>query len=128
VFEAVNEVRKKRQLQPLVWHSGAAEAARSHSRAMAERGFFSHIDPRSGDPAARLNKAGVRWRAIAENLFQQRGCPDSVQCAIDGWLNSPDHRRNLLNPGYTHTGVGITTNERGTSYYTQIFLIPASRN
>ena len=70
-----------------------------------------------------MKEAGVGWRFVAENLFEQRGCADAVQCAVDGWLNSPGHKRNLLNTKYTDTGIGIA-NKRGTVYYTQIFLTP----
>jgi uncharacterized protein YkwD len=89
---------------------------------MAQRDFFSHTDPERGDLAARMRTAGVRWRLLAENLFEQRGCADAVQCAVDGWLNSPGHKRNLLDAHYTDTGIGIASNKRGTVYYTQIFL------
>jgi uncharacterized protein YkwD len=124
LFDAVNAVREKRGIGKLQWHEGAAVAAQSHSRAMAERGFFSHTDPERGDLAMRMRANGVTWNSVAENLFQQRGCPDAVQCAVDGWMQSSGHRQNLLNAIYTHTGIGISSNQDGTVYYTQIFLAP----
>ncbi len=124
LFEAVNAVRVREGAPKLQWHAGAAAAAESHSRAMAQRDFFSHIDPKRGDLPARMKEAGVHWRLVAENLFEQRGCADAVQCAVDGWFNSPGHKRNLLNAEYTDTGIGIASNKRGTVYYTQIFLTP----
>lgn len=124
VFEAVNAERKKQRSPELQWHAGAAAAAQSHSRVMAERRFFSHTDPERGDLKTRLKNAHVGWTAIAENLFQQRGCRDPVRCAVDGWLQSAGHRRNMLNPSYTHTGIGISRDTRGTLYYTQVFLVP----
>jgi uncharacterized protein YkwD len=122
LLDAVNRVRVREGVPELQWHPGVAGAAEAHSRAMAERGFFSHTDPEKGDLAARMKQAGVRWSSVAENLFQQRGCPDGVQCAVQGWLESPGHRKNLLSPEYTGTGIGIISDERGTVYYTQIFM------
>jgi uncharacterized protein YkwD len=124
LFKAVNVVRRREGVPELRWLSSAAAAAESHSRAMAQRGFFSHTDPQRGDLAARIKKAGVQWSLIAENLFQQRGCPDAVRCAVEGWLESAGHRRNLLNAKYTHTGIGVSSDERKTLYYTQIFVTP----
>ena len=127
LFRDINTVRQQHRAPGLTWHAGAAELAQSHSDSMARRGFFSHTDPQRGDLAARAKEARLRWSAIAENLFQQRGCPDLVRCAVEGWLNSAGHRRNMLNPEYTHTGIGISRDKGGVVYYTQILLAPASR-
>ena len=124
IFDAVNAVRVREGVPELRWHSGAAAAAESHSRAMAQRGFFSHTDPKRGDLSDRMKEAGVRWSLVAENLFEQRGCADAVQCAVKGWLDSAGHRKNMLNARYTDTGTGISSDKRGTIYYTQIFLTP----
>jgi uncharacterized protein YkwD len=124
LFDAINAERRRNGVSELQWHDGAARAAEAHSRSMAERRFFSHTDPERGDLRERLKEAGIAWRAIAENLYQQRGCPDAIRCAVEGWLNSPGHRQNLLNPQYTHSGIGISPDSRGAMYYTQIFLVP----
>jgi uncharacterized protein YkwD len=126
VFRAVNRERKTRAIPELEWHERAAKAAHVHSKRMAERNFFSHIDPRRGDLADRLKAEGISWTAIAENLFQQQGYKDPVERAVAGWLKSEGHKRNLLNPAYTHTGIGVATRSDGTTFYTQIFLRPAS--
>jgi uncharacterized protein YkwD len=124
LFKAVNAVRQQHRLPELQWNPAVAALARSHSDAMARNGFFSHIDPRTGPLDARMKTARVQWSSIAENLFRQRGCPDAVHCAVQGWTKSAQHRRNMLNPSYTHTGIGITSDDDGTLYYTQIFLAP----
>jgi uncharacterized protein YkwD len=93
---------------------------------MATRGFFSHDDPERGGPDRRLTRAGIPWRAVAENIYRQRGYRDPVARAVEGWMRSPGHRQNILNPEYTHSGTGVFISGDGTAYYTQIFLRPAS--
>lgn len=124
LFDAVNSARVRERIPELIWHSGAALAAHAHSRAMAERGFFDHTDPQQGDLAERLNKAGIGWTSIAENLFHEQGHADPAGRAVQVWLKSAGHRRNLLNRTYTHTGIGAASDGGGTIYFTQIFLIP----
>lgn len=127
LFDAVNRTRARERVLKLVWHPAAAAVAQTHSRAMAERGFFDHEDPQRGDLAERLNKAGVAWTSIAENTFQEQGHSDPVGRAVEVWLKSPGHRQNLLNRSYTDTGIGFASDRRGTVYFTQIFLVPAKR-
>ncbi len=124
IFHAVNQERKTRGVAELQWHEGAASAANVHSKRMAERNFFSHVDPRRGDLADRLKAEGISWTSIAENLFQQQGYSDPVQRAVTGWLNSEGHKRNMLSAVYTHTGIGVATRSDGTIFYTQILLRP----
>jgi uncharacterized protein YkwD len=124
VFVQVNQVRKSRGLAPLAWNSKLAAAARQHSERMARHGQLSHVDPEYGDTAARLDRFGIAWSACAENLSQETGFQDPVNQAVEGWLQSPGHRKNLLGRIFTQTGVGVAVSSRGTVTFTQIFLAP----
>jgi uncharacterized protein YkwD len=124
LFDALNDVRSRHGLQPLAWRDEAADVARSHSRAMYDRGFFAHVDPKRGDLTERLKQAGIEWGAIAENIYMQQGHEDPIRRAVKGWMNSPGHRRNILSDRYTQTGIGVFTSPNGTDYYTQVFLSP----
>jgi uncharacterized protein YkwD len=124
VFARVNQERKARGLAPLAWNSKLAAAARQHSERMTRRGQLSHVDPEYGDTAARLDRFGITWSACAENLSQETGFQDPVHQAVEGWLQSPGHRKNLLGRVFTQTGVGAAVSSRGTVTFTQIFLAP----
>lgn len=122
--EGVNVQRKKNNLPPLTWDDQVAEVARSHSQNMATRNFFSHTDPRLGELDERLKRKKVQWRMCGENIFYEKGYPNPVQAAVEGWMESPGHKKNILTPEFTHSGVGLFRRADGTFYFTQIFIRP----
>lgn len=100
----VNRHRRARGLGALAWDERVARVAEAHSRDMTRRGFFDHENPDGHSPFDRLAKAGVRYRAAAENIAEG---PDRASVVLDGWIGSTGHRRNLENPAYTHHGIGL---------------------
>lgn len=121
VFAGINEQRRLQGLPQLVWSEELAREARAHSQAMAERNFFSHDDPVRGSFAQRIQAAGIACGACGENLFMARGFADPVPVAIEGWMNSPGHRANILDARFRRTGIGIAQAADGAVYFTQIF-------
>ena len=105
----------------LKWNPKIADAARSHSRRMATKRFFSHEDPQFGGPGNRLSAAGIAWRLCGENIFEEYGESDPVQSAVRGWMHSAGHRKNILTRGFTHTGLGVAIGHDGTYTITQMF-------
>ena len=126
IFQSVNQARIQRSLPPLEWHQDLAHQARLHSRRMAERRFFSHIDPQRGGMAERIRSDPTlpRYRAAAENLYFAQGSADPAREAVLRWLDSPGHRANLLGGSYRRTGIGVAAGRGGAYYVTQIFLAP----
>jgi uncharacterized protein YkwD len=128
LFDAVNQRRNEKRLSPLVWSDVLATEARRHSVAMMEGGFFSHRDPVRGDLDRRINEneAKILWRRIAENLHQQQGMREPVSSAVDSWMKSAGHRKNILDRSFTDSGIKIAIAADGTYYATQIFglLLP----
>jgi uncharacterized protein YkwD len=99
VHRLINEQRRRAKLPPLTWHERVAQAARDHSKNMAERNFFDHRDPRLGDVDQRLNRFRIEWRACGENIFMLHGYSNPAQVAVNGWMDSPGHRANILQDG-----------------------------
>jgi uncharacterized protein YkwD len=119
ILDLVNAERTSRGLAALAWHPGAADVARAHSTDMAARDFFDHVNPDGLDPGDRLAAAGIHPSAWGENIAA--GYPDAAS-VMDAWMNSPGHRANILNPIYTHLGVGICDAGSMAPYWTQDFL------
>src|SRR5438094_2023538 len=96
---AINEVRRQHGLVPLRLNRALASAARRHSRSMAQHGFFEHDSWDGSQFWQRIELAypqlpGHAW-ATGENLVW--ASPDlSASSAIEMWLKSPPHRKNLL--------------------------------
>jgi uncharacterized protein YkwD len=122
-FELVNEERRERGQQPLVWDAELSRLARQHSENMARRNFFSHTDPEGLDTADRAAVGGVcGWRAIAENIAYNQGFDDPVGFAVERWMQSPKHRENILRTAFTHAGIGVSRAADGRVYLTQVFV------
>lgn len=112
----------KGRANPLVWDPRLAAVARRHSEEMAENGFFSHQGLDGSLPYMRVSRAGIRWRASGENIAKY----SDVAQAEAAFMNEPrsqnNHRGNILNPEYTHVGVGIARGSDGMLYITQEFV------
>lgn len=115
--ERVNRHRQSRGLHALVWDERIAAVARRHSEDMARRGYFSHETPEGVDPFERLRRAGIEFRAAAENIGEGDGGGERM---LRGWLASPGHRANLESQATTHHGIG-----RSGRFWTHVFVRPA---
>ncbi len=102
--DRINRHRVAIGCRGLAWDERLAAVARRHSEDMARRRFFGHTNPDGLDPFDRLRRAGVRYRAAAENLAQGQV---HGRDTYDDWIESPGHRHNLENCEYTHFGIGL---------------------
>ena len=118
---ATDAARAAHGLAPLRPDRGLARAAGAHALENARRGVLDHgsPDPARATPAARVALAGVALVEIGENLARIPGT-SVARRAVDGWLASPPHRRNLLDPGFTHVGFGVADGPGGR-YVVQLF-------
>jgi uncharacterized protein YkwD len=124
VFQLVNNERTYRGLAELQWDDRLAAEARRQASNMAARGFFSHVDPVRGDVPDRLAKAGIPWSRFEENLLQQLGYEDPARFAVLSWMESPGHRKNILDKEVTHAGVGAARRGDGALFLAQEFIRP----
>src|SRR5262249_4550301 len=104
IFELANQERAKGGAPPLKWNNNLALAARLHSDQMARHNQLSHQFSDEAELGARLAQQGSRFDADAENV----GYAGSADELHSGWMDSPPHRTNMLNPRYDQMGVGIT--------------------
>lgn len=111
----------KGRARPLQWDARLAAIARLHSQEMASNGFFGHEGADGSLPDARISRVGIHWRASGENIAKY---PDVIE-AEAAFMNEPrfqpNHRANILNPDYTHVGVGVVKGADGMFYITQEF-------
>lgn len=116
VVELTNAERAKVGLNPLEMYSPLMAAAKAKSQDMANLGYFSHTSPTYGSPFDQMRAAGIQYKAAGENIAQGQRTPEQV---VNAWMNSPGHRANILNPNFTHIGVGFVENGY---YWTQQFI------
>lgn len=92
----VNALRADAGLDALEVSGALAQAATGHARDMAQNGFFSHSGSNGSGIGDRARAAGYGFCYIAENIAKGQA---SVQAALDGWMSSTGHRRNILSDG-----------------------------
>ncbi len=147
VHNLTNQYRTQNGLKALSWDDKLSNIARSHSQDMASRDYFSHDTPEGKDPTDRGTSQGYRcqktvgnliYSGIAENLFQNN-LYDSVtiigivpihdwnsqdelaKSTVDGWMESPGHRENILTKTYDREGIGVEIASDDKVYITQDF-------
>ena len=111
----------KGRARPLQWDGRLAEVARLHSEEMAREGFFGHEGMDGSQPFNRVSRAGIQWRLTGENIAKCRDVEEAEAIFMDEPKFQQNHRGNILNPAYTHIGVGIASGPDGTLYITQEF-------
>jgi uncharacterized YkwD family protein len=113
----INIERTKQGLKPLVIDSKLCMIARKKSLDMKEKNYFSHQSPTYGSPFDMLKQFGVSSQTSGENIAAGYS---TAQAVVTGWMNSQGHRENILNPAFTHIGVGYVTGGSYGTYWTQI--------
>ncbi|MFJ2652027.1 CAP domain-containing protein [Streptomyces sp. NPDC087420] len=118
VLALTNAERGAAGLRPLAPDRRLAGAAQTYSADMAARAFYSHTSPEGLAPWDRAAAAGAPHRGIGENIACGQRTAAEV---VEGWMNSPGHRANILKPDFTHLGVGYAGGGPAGTYWTQLF-------
>jgi uncharacterized protein YkwD len=121
LLELTNQQRANNGVAALRLSAQLGRAAQSHAEDMANRNFFSHTGSNGSSMSDRVNQAGYSWQAVGENIYM--GTSATPRQAVTGWMNSPGHRRNILNSNYTEIGFGVASRGRDV-YYVQVFGRP----
>jgi uncharacterized protein YkwD len=124
VFNLLNAERRSKGLLELEWNDDVAAVARLHSHNMADGKFFSHRGTDGSMVDDRADRLGLgTWRVIGENIAYMRGYENPAALAVEKWMESTAHRKNLLGPNWKESAVGVAITEDGTYYMTQVFLL-----
>jgi len=127
VVEMTNRARRAKGLAPLLKDDELTDVARAYSDDMLVRRFFDHTTPEGEDFDERIsNHYRHRVSVVGENIWSAFGYyPGNLQQLaqeiVADWMNSPDHRANLLDPDFTHLGVGVSVRHH-TIRVTQEFV------
>lgn len=113
LLENHNDARRLGSIPPLQADSRLDYMAQSHAIAMQKSGRMSHDNAGDGTFSQRLRQFGIQASAAGENVAAGYKTESAV---MQGWLNSPEHRANILNRSYTHMGAG-----RAGNYWCVVF-------
>ncbi|MEU0412348.1 CAP domain-containing protein [Streptomyces griseorubiginosus] len=115
VLTLVNAERAKAGCSPLTENAKLTKAAQDHSQDMADHQNMSHTGSDGSSMADRLTRVGYAFRTAGENVAYGYSSPESV---MDGWMNSPGHKANILNCAFKEIGIGLA---QPGFYWTQDF-------
>jgi uncharacterized protein YkwD len=122
IHESINTQRASYGLPELELNSQLSTAARLHSQDMAKYNYFSHTSRDGRNFSTRISEQGLSCSASAENIAMNSGFDEysTAQSAVEGWMNSKDHRENILK-GYSVEGIGVAVAKDGSVYVTEDF-------
>jgi uncharacterized protein YkwD len=103
----LNAERAKGGLPALRYSPALELASQRHSDDMATRKFFAHDTPDGVDSHRRMELAGYRGLLTGENIYAGTHATATPVKAVEGWMNSPGHRANILRAQFTEVGVGV---------------------
>ena len=116
IFQLLNQARVQRGLPALQVNAQLQEAARAHSRLLASHQKLSHQFSEEAVVRERLAMTGLHFDADGENV----GLNQTAEGAHQGFMHSPPHRANILNPDYNAVGIGVVA-RAGNIWVTEDF-------
>lgn len=123
VFDLINNQRVAAGLPPFKWNDDIAKIARLHSENMANENFFSHKGTDGSMVNDRADLFGIsKWSAIGENIAYNQGYDKPAESAVEGWMLSEGHRKNILDNRWKESAIGIAISADNKFYFTEVFL------
>ena len=119
--DLVNRERRRAGCDDVTVDRRLIVAADGHAADMARRGYFAHADPDGDRAGERVRDAGYSWSRFGENIARGQ---NSVYEVVDDWMNSPEHRANILDCRLHQVGLGLAFSADRTPYWVQNFATP----
>jgi uncharacterized protein YkwD len=116
----LNTDRRAQGLPDLKVDSRLTQLGEKYAQDMINRNFFSHTNPEGQSPFDRMKQAGISYIYAGENIAINK----SVPTAEVAFMNSPEHRANILSKNYTKVGIGVAYDKNGEIYVAQEFISP----
>ena len=88
-------------VRPLAWNNKLEQAAQNHANDMYKYNFFDHLSLNGDNPMNRIERTGYKWSFVGENISWGYSYAAEV---VEGWINSPDHCRNMMHPDFKEMG------------------------
>ena len=118
VLNSINNKRKQQGLEPLMIDDDLQNICRIKAKDMVENGYFEHNSPTYGTPFEMLKENGISYKVAGENIA---GNIDNDK-AIESWMNSENHRANIINSNYNYTGVAVVKSSKYGKIFVQMFI------
>jgi len=118
MLELVNKARAEAGIGPLQFDAELQKVARIKAKDMVDKNYFSHQSPTYGSPFDMMRQFGITFKTAGENIAGNQ----TVEGAFNAWMNSPGHRKNILNGNFNYTGIGIVPSPTYGKIFVQMFI------
>jgi uncharacterized protein YkwD len=117
-----NSERAKTGLAPLRVDGTLVTVARQRAMDMANKSYFSHTSPTGETAFTLLNRSGYSYSTAGENIARNN-YPDAQAAgvAMNGFMNSPSHRVNIMDGRFRLVGISSVTGRDGMKYFAVVF-------
>ncbi len=130
LFALINKERKEHGVLPLKLSPRLSRVARRHSEEMRDRGYMGHISPvpARSTPRKRFKRTfAYEPYIIGENVARRAGpqwclTAGKIEKTHQGLMGSTHHRENILRPEFQQVGIGISVNDSGHYWITELFV------
>jgi uncharacterized protein YkwD len=136
IHNLINKERQKQGLSTLEYDIKLAEIARTHSKDMVNRNFYSHYNPEGQGPTERAISAGFYTDGIGENICKDnlletgysicfiplndwKDLGELAESIVESWMGSYGHRENILSYMYYCEGIGVAISSNDEVLVTQ---------
>lgn len=118
ILTLVNQARAQNNAKPLKIDFPLESVSRTKAQDMIDNKYFSHNSPKYGSPFDMMKNFGIKYLEAGENIAGNQ----SATNAFNAWMNSPGHRKNILNPDFTDMGIGIRSGGPYGMMFSQMFI------
>lgn len=108
----------KNGLEALSIDDDLQNICRIKAKEMVDKNYFSHSSPEYGSPFEMLKENGIIYKVAGENIA---GNSENSK-AVDAWMNSKNHKANIINKSYNYTGIAVVNSPKYGKIYVQMFI------
>jgi len=125
IVEYTNQYRLQEGKEPLILNDSLTQAALSKAQNMFADNYWAHISPDGTEPWYFITQSGYEYAHAGENLARDFKDPQGV---VDAWINSPSHRKNILETDFEEIGVAVVDGDIGGVETTIVVLLFGTPN
>ena len=118
LLNLVNKARSDAGAAPLAFDKDLLTTARLKAQDMVANNYFSHQSPTYGSPFDMMRQFGISFKTAGENIAGNQ----TIEGAFKAWMASEGHRKNILNPNFNYTGIGIAPSKTYGKILVQQFI------
>lgn len=118
MLNLVNKARADAGAGPLAFDPELQKVARLKAKDMIDNNYFSHQSPTYGSPFDMMKKFGISFSSAGENIAGN----STVNGAFNAWMGSEGHKKNILNPKFNLTGIGIVSSPTYGKMFVEMFI------